>query len=93
MPARSPDGRVLVWGPKGRELERDLVSCPHCEAPIELVGGSPAGEAAWCDQCGKFVCATAACASACIPFVKQIEQRLDRDYHRQQFARTAGLER
>lgn len=92
MPARSPDGRVLVWGPKGRELERDLVSCPHCEAPIELVGGRPAGDFGWCDGCGKYVCPTEACLE-CVPFTKKLEQRLDRDYHRQQFARTAGLER
>jgi len=93
-------GRALVWGPKrGDRVERDFVSCTHCQAVIELQPGlgrtapaAPSGEAAWCDQCGAWVCPTEACASVCVPFIKQVEKQISDQYHREQFARMAGIQ-
>ena len=80
-------GRVLVWDrSQRRTLEVDLVSCPHCEAAIELypagpraVSKAPRGKSAWCDQCHGWVCPTNACATACLPFLRKIDEQVARE--------------
>ncbi len=61
-------------GAGGPLLEYDTVSCKHCQAVIKIVHGQKQG--AWCNNCGGPVCNTQQCATACVPFLEKIEQKL-----------------
>ena len=79
-------GVPILSGKDGRLEEHDTVMCCHCRAVLRL--DAPSG---YCARCDRRCCATEACA-ICTPFMRLIDQAENRAYHRQQFARAAGLE-
>jgi hypothetical protein len=72
----------------GQLVEADVLQCPHCQAVIAERGPTES----FCDRCMAPVCSTEACAKSCTPFLRTIERQMARQYHREQFARVAGLE-
>lgn len=56
----------------GKLAEFDTVNCKHCQAIIRVRTGQQRG--AWCRSCQGPVCPTQACASACTPFLRKVEE-------------------
>lgn len=72
--------------------EADIVSCPHCQALIELALWKEDG--GFCGKCNKPVCGPCAdrmATKGCAPFVKLIEDHLDKVYRQQQNAKVLGI--
>lgn len=76
----------------GRKTEADIQTCSHCQAIIKMQDWKEDG--GWCGRCMKPICGPCAdrmLTRGCEPFTKQIEEAMNRDYHRRQFRKFAGL--
>lgn len=82
-------GVPVLSGRDGRLVEHDTVLCCHCQAVLKL--NTPGNAYGFCTRCSRYHCPTEAC-EVCTPFMRAIDRAEDREYHRQQFARAAGLE-
>lgn len=76
----------------GKKVEADIQSCSHCQAVIKMQSWKEEGD--WCSRCSKPICK--ACGedlalNGCRPFLQKLEQSLERDFHRAQFRKLAGL--
>ncbi|MCS6946262.1 MAG: DUF530 domain-containing protein [Steroidobacteraceae bacterium] len=76
--------------PGGGTLEEyDFHLCSHCQRLIPLHKIEH-----WCAKCDKAVCDS--CASrlvteGCLPFVKQVEDAMERNYRRSQLVKLLGI--
>lgn len=76
----------------GKKAEADIQTCAHCQKILTVTGA----EVGWCGREQKLVCGTGECAArtekfGCVPFLKQLEQTLERDHRLTSFAKLAGL--
>lgn len=80
---------------EGKE-EFDVLTCPHCQAVINLQNWRRAdGQSGWCACCQAPICgrcATKMLTTGCVPFIRKIEQALQKDYRYNQFRKLAGLD-
>lgn len=72
--ARRPGGYAHWFNGQGPDLEKDSVTCCHCNRVVFLDPLRPVEEfTAWCMRCMKFTCL--ACADReCVPFEKKLEE-------------------
>lgn len=77
--------------------EADVLACSHCQKL--LIGKNWRDNGGFCGQCGQPMCAECADlfllppdkGGGCRPFIKLIEESLDKDYHRRQMAKMLGV--
>lgn len=83
-----PQGYVTVVCDDGRTIERDSITCVHCNQVVMVKPGSaatvyylpqmhgPAQEApgAYCVTCDKAICLRCEALGVCTPLMKRIEQ-------------------
>ena len=81
----------------GNLEEADVLACNHCQKL--LVGKDWRDNGGWCGQCGQPMCAECADlflkppdeGGGCVPFIKIVEENLDKAYHAKQRAKLLGI--
>lgn len=80
----------------GKKAEADIKTCPHCQAIIKMQGWDVVGDkGAWCNKCFAPICKSCGHKMkiyGCSPFIKQIEEQMERSETLAQFMKIAGLE-
>lgn len=77
--------------------EADITCCNHCQKILYLKTWRDDG--GWCGQCSQPVCSQCADemvkspedGGGCRPFIKQVEENLNKAYHESQVRRMLGL--
>lgn len=75
----------------GSREEADMIGCKHCLALMRRASWQEDG--GFCHCCDAPVCGPCAdkiLTHGCTPFMRQLEQALETDYRRRQFAMIAG---
>jgi hypothetical protein len=82
----------------GAKEENDVLTCPHCQAVINLQAWRKAdhNQHGYCAKCQAPVCHAGPCAqdyamNGCRPFIQKIERMLSNDHALMQFRKLAGL--
>lgn len=80
-------GGSAVWTGDGRSVERDTMTCAHCNC-VTIVAVKPAApNTGFCRMCMKSVCLKCEALGKCTPF----EKRLEADEARDRLRRAAGV--
>ena len=68
-----------IWQGEGKPIERDTITCCHCNA-IEFVDPPPAPmKTGFCRMCMDHLCQKCADNGVCTPFERRLEQMESRD--------------
>lgn len=79
-------------GPRDEKTEADMLACGHCQTAMQRkLWADDGGFCHHCDlpTCGP--CSDKQLTEGCANFRRELERALDRAYHRQQFAKVAGI--
>ncbi len=80
-------GGYATWTGDGATIERDTLTCSHCNNVFFVEPGQSAADAGgWCLQCMKPICSGCAEKRECVPFERLLEQQEARDRLRRQIA-------
>jgi hypothetical protein len=77
--------------------EADVFACNHCQKL--LIGQNWRENGGWCGCCGQPMCASCADeflkppdqGGGCRPYIRQIEEMMNRAYHQQQISKILGI--
>lgn len=77
----------------GQVTEQDIVCCTHCQATLkrtewEIEGG-------WCGNCNSHICIQCAVkmdTEGCVPFVKLVDEALNKQAKDRAYRQALGLE-
>lgn len=68
----SPHGYQLVTDDYGGRIERDVLTCGHCQFTWAVVPGS-GRRRGFCRGCARVLCGSARCMDGCRPWESMIE--------------------
>jgi hypothetical protein len=69
---RRPHGVAYLLHADGRQEERDILICRHCQYTMVIVPGS-GRRRGWCHRCAGPLCGKQRCMTQCEPFERWLE--------------------
>lgn len=82
----NPGGYLVVVGPD-RIIERDTITCKHCNRIIVVAYRTEPPNTAFCGMCQSHICLDCETKGVCVPFekkIKEIEEKTLRENHLRQ---------
>ena len=71
---RKPQGYLVQVEPGAPTIERDTLSCCHCNSVVVVVpGADPSTMGGFCQMCMKNTCPRCHAKGGCTPFEKKLE--------------------
>lgn len=73
--SKKPGGWGHWFNGDGPNIERDSITCVHCNSVVFLEPLKPAEDyTGWCMHCMRFICLRCAATGECAPFERTIER-------------------
>lgn len=73
-------GYIVTTTAEGKTVERDSISCAHCQRHVIIPPGPPRDDLfGTCWHCSKFICVPCANLRTCTPWERQLEKIEARD--------------
>jgi hypothetical protein len=72
---RRPGGYGHWFNGNAPDIERDSITCCHCNSVVFVEPLQPAEDVTgWCMRCMRFICLNCAAHGECVPFEKRLDQ-------------------